>query len=115
MIQRWFIRAVLAVTLSVVLALPGYAQPAWVSIGPQWQGDLAWLGLSRDWLRDGVMFSNMSGELVRTRDHGETWQRVAIPPEGGNTDLDLWMLDGPSGRVLFAGRVVALRGTEPGY
>lgn len=115
MTQRWLIRAALAVALSVVLAPPGYAQPTWVSLGPHWNGNLGWLGLSRDWLRDGVMFSTMSGELVRTRDHGETWQRVATPTEGGSSDVRFWMLDGPSGRILFVGRAVALRGTEQGY
>lgn len=115
MIQRWMMRVVLTVTLSLVLVAPGHAQSTWAPIGPEWKGTPGMLGLSRGWLRDGVMLTTIDGGyLARTRDHGETWQRVAIPTEGGR-DLAFWMLDGPTGRIALLARVFAGRGTQQGY
>ena len=58
MIQRWIARALLAVTLVSVLMMPGsrpgYAESTWAPIGPAWNGNVWSLGLSREWLRDGV-------------------------------------------------------------
>jgi photosystem II stability/assembly factor-like uncharacterized protein len=115
MLRLWATRMVLAIGLLAVLVLPGHAESQWASIGPLSPHEIRDVVLAPDWPHDRSMLAirgigSGGADLVRSRNGGETWQRLPFPePYFGSNNG--WLARTPVGRVTFFGNSVYQRGT----